>query len=114
MGIEELPFEPVECCKLKYNKEIMQQIEHIIFTKKIDSVFMHFEDDYNQDHIEAYKICKTAARHCKNLLTYQSNDYQLSKPYYPAVFSDISNFADKKYQALKMYENQHNRFDKLF
>ena len=114
LGISELEFEPIECCKLEYNKEVMQRIERIIFEKKIDTVFMHFEDDYNEDHIEAYRICKTAARHCKNILAYQSNAYILPTTYYPTIFSDISEFAEKKYLALKAYENQHNRFDKLF
>ncbi|MDR3156999.1 MAG: hypothetical protein LBT69_03695 [Lactobacillales bacterium] len=75
---------------------------------------MHFNDDYNQDHVAAHTLCKTAARHCKNLLMYQSNGYQLSIPYYPSIFLDISEFASKKYEALKNYGNQHNRFGKLF
>ncbi|GHT87784.1 hypothetical protein FACS1894137_15460 [Spirochaetia bacterium] len=114
LGITELPFEPVEDCKLKYSKEIMQQVEAIIFDNKIDTVFMHFEDDYNQDHIEAYLISKTASRHCRNILTYQSNAYQLPTAYYPSVFSDISEFAEKKIAALHAYGEQHDRFGKLF
>lgn len=114
LGVQEIEFSPVECCNLIYNKEIMQRVEHIIFSLKIDTVFMHFSDDYNQDHVEAFKICKTAARHCKNLLCYQSNAYTLPTPYYPTVFSDISEHAELKLNALKCYENQHNRFDRLF
>ena len=114
LGIQELEFEPEPCTFLQYSTKLMQRLEDIIFAKKIDTVFMHFEDDYNQDHVEANRLCKTAARHCKNLLTYQSNGYVLPTPYYPTVFSDITAFADAKLKALKCYENQHNRFDKLF
>jgi len=114
LGVEEIPFEVVECSKLKFEKELMQKLESIIFERKIDTVFMHFKDDYNQDHKAAYELCKTAARHCKNLMMYQSNGYSLSTPFYPSIFSDISEFAEKKLAALNMYAHQHNRFAKLF
>lgn len=114
LGVTELDFETVACNELRYNTKTMQSIEAVIFELQIDTVFIHFEDDYNQDHVEAYKICKTAARHCKNILLYQSNAYVLPTPYYPSVFVDISQYAELKRQALFLYQHQHNRFDKLF
>lgn len=114
LGIQELDFTPEPCTYLQYSTELMQRLEDIIFTYKIDTLFMHFDDDTNQDHIEASRLCKTAGRHCKNLLAYQSNGYILSKPFYPTIFCDITNFADAKLKALQCYESQHNRFDKLF
>lgn len=114
LGIEEVEFAPLPCTHLVYSKETMQRLETILFEKRIDTVFMHFSADYNEDHVEAHKICKTAARHCKNLLTYQSNGYILTEPYYPTIFCDISAFAGKKLQALHCYEKQHNRGGNLF
>ena len=32
---------------------------------------MHYDHDLNQDHIAASEICKTASRHCKNILCFK-------------------------------------------
>jgi LmbE family N-acetylglucosaminyl deacetylase len=115
LGVHEITdFEPIECSKLEYNKEIMQRVENILFDLKIDTVFMHFMDDSNQDHVEAARICRTAARHCKNLLAYQSNLYIPVVPFHPTLFVDISDEMEKKKQALNEYTGHHNRFDRLF
>lgn len=115
LGVKEITdFEPVECSQLVYSTEIMQRVEQVIFEYDIDTVFMHFAHDMNQDHIEASKICMTAARHCKNILCYQSNGYVLEEAYYPNYFVDISKFVDKKKKSLEMYGEEHNRFNKLF
>lgn len=115
LGVTEITdFEPIECTKLIYNTETMQRIENVIYKYNIDTVFMHFDSDMNQDHIEAAKLCLTAARHCDNIFQYQSNGYVLNNEYYPTYFVDISNYVDKKINALEQYGEEHNRFNKLF
>lgn len=115
LGIHEITdFMPVPCTKLEYNTEIMQQVEKYILDLKIDTVFMHFKSDMNTDHVAAFRICLTAARHCKNILQYQSNGYVLENVYYPTFFVDISDFAEKKREALGCYGKEHNRFNSLF
>lgn len=83
LGVEELPFEAEECSNLVYSKKVMQRLEAIIFKYNIDTVFIHFNEDMNRDHIEANNICLTAARHCANILEYQSNGYILDNVFYP-------------------------------
>ena len=68
----------------------------------------------NQDHIAAFKNCITAARHCKNILTYQSNGYILNEAFIPNYFVDISDFVELKRKSLEQYGEEHNRFDRLF
>lgn len=115
LGIREITdFEPVECSKLVYSKEMMQRIEAVIYKYQIDTVFMHFAADMNQDHIAAAKLCTTAARHCDNIFQYQSNGYVLDEAYYPTYFVDISDFVEQKKQALMCYGEEHNRFNRLF
>ncbi len=115
LGIQEVTdFEPVECNELFYNTKDMQRIEEVIYSKKIDTVFMHYMEDMNQDHVEAAKLCKTASRHCKNVFMYKSNMYVLTMPYYPSVFVDITDFVKMKKEALGQYEEQHNRYNTLF
>ena len=112
MEIEE--FTPRKCNYLKYSTEIMQEVESILYKYDVDTIFIHNDRDMNKDHIEASKICLTAARHCKNILEYQSNGYVLDMAYYPTYFVDISRFIDLKKKALAAYGEQHNRFNRLF
>lgn len=115
MGVREITdFEMVKCNTLAYTTEVMQRVETIIFEKKIDTVFIHFHSDMNQDHIAASSICLTAARHCKNVLYYQSNGYVLNEAFHPTVFFDISNYYETKKKALACYQGDHNRFNRLF
>lgn len=112
--IEITDFVPVECSTLNYNKEIMQRVEKVIYDYDIDTVFIHFGTDMNQDHVAASKICITASRHCSNILEYQSNGYILDNVFYPTYFVDISDFVEKKKEALSCYGDEHNRFNRLF
>ena len=115
LGVEEIvDFEPANCNELVYTKSMMQSIESIVFEKKIDTVFMHFRYDINQDHLAAYQLCLTAARHCRNLLAYQSNNYICEQVYNPTYFVDISDQIDKKKKALGAYGREHDRFNRLF
>lgn len=116
LGVKEITdFEFVECNKLSYCAEVMQRVEAIIFRYDIDTVFIHFPDDFNQDHIAASQICKTAARHCRNILFYKSNGYADERAFNPSVFVDISGEPfEKKKLALAQYHGVHDRFNRLF
>ena len=115
LGINELTdFEPIPCTLLRYTKELMQKVEQYILELNIDTVFIHFGTDMNTDHVEASKICLTAARHCKNIIQFQSNGYVLENVYYPTFFVDISDVINKKKDALSCYGKEHNRFGRLF
>lgn len=113
-GVKELDFPVQPYGKLVYTQECMQSMEHIIFEKKIDTVFFHFADDYNTDHLAAHKICKTAARHVKNLLMYQSNPYIIYEHFCPNYYIDISGFVNAKRAALSCYDSEHDRWGHLF
>lgn len=115
LGIHEIAdFEPLPCNHLTYTTETMQSIERIIFEREIDTVFMHYPHDMNQDHVEASRLCLTAARHCKNLLMFQSNIYVGYDELHPVFFVDISDYLEVKKEALAQYGSEHNRFDQLF
>lgn len=115
LGIHELSdFKPEPCTKLEYSTELMQRVEKIIIDLHIDTVFSHFNTDMNTDHVAASRICLTAARHCKNIIQFQSNGYVLENVYYPTFFVDISDYVNYKINALNCYGKEHNRFDSLF
>ena len=57
LGIQEITdFQTERCNELQYSREVMQRIESVIFEKNIETVFMHFRYDKNQDHIEASRL----------------------------------------------------------
>lgn len=115
LGVKEITdFVPEKCNELVYNKEIMQKVEKIILDLNIDTVVIHSSEDANQDHIEASKICVTAARHCKNVLFYKSNGYLSETGFLPNYFVDISKYIDAKKKALSIYSPSNNRKGRLF
>ena len=113
-GVQELDFPTAPYGNLVYTQEIMQSLEHLIFSKSIDTVIFHYSDDYNTDHMAAHKICKTAARHAKNLLMFQSNPYITFEQFCPNYFVDISDTVDMKRKALDCYDSEHDRWGHLF
>ena len=117
LGINELQFSQAPYGQLVYNQNIMQNLENIIIEKQIDTIITHYSSDMHHDHEEAFKICKTAGRHCDNILTYQSNGYITDRQFTPNLFVDISDVIDKKIQSLKVYEEdekEQNRQGRLF
>lgn len=64
--------------------------------------------------MEASRICLTAARHCRNILEFQSNGYVLDNEFTPTYFVDISDFIEQKKQALACYGSEHDRLNRLF
>lgn len=103
LGVQEVDFAPVQCSHLFYDTEIMQRVEKVVYDLQIDTAFIHYRSDMNQDHVEASRISMTALRHCKNVLMYQSNGYLLEESYYPRFFVDISDTIEKKREALRCY-----------
>ena len=114
LGTLELDFPLSKYGKLEYSQGLMQKMEDIIAEYEIDTCIFHFKEDYNTDHLAAHKLCYTAARHCDNLLMYQSNPYIIGEAFYPNVFIDISDYIEKKKEALLCYEEAHNRQGNLF
>ncbi len=106
--------DPIPHASLVYGTEIMQKVESILFDYNIDTLFLHFDEDMHQDHVEASRICRTAARHCANILEYKSNGYITENEYHPTYFVDISDFIEQKKQALSCYGSEHDRMSRLF
>lgn len=115
LGVTEIENDaPVPCSTLMYSKQVMQHLEKILYAYSIDTVFTHFHADMNQDHVEANRICLTAARHCRNVLEYQSNGYVSDNEFHPRFFVDVSDFIEQKKRALACYGAEHDRMNRLF
>lgn len=110
LGMQEImDFTKVPNCNLTYSTELMQRVEAVLLKYNIDTVFMHSENDMNHDHVEAARICKVAARHVKNQYTYRSNIYITEIQFTPEIYWDISDFYQKKQEALAAYGMEHHR-----
>lgn len=110
LGMQEiLDFTKVPNCSLMYSTELMQRVESIISKYKIDTVFTHSKHDMNHDHVEAAQICIVAARHISNVYTYRSNIYITEEHYLPKIYWDISDYYEKKKEALASYGIEHQR-----
>ncbi len=118
IGMEEIDIHQAGYGKLSYSDgSLMHELEDLILKRSIDTVFMHMSHDMHHDHVAAYEICKTASRHCRNVFMYQSNGYIKDRTFSPTFFIDITEFADKKRKALKIYEDdqkQQNNNGRLF
>lgn len=115
LGVKEVrDFLSEKCNHLVYSTETTQRIEKAICELEIDTVVIHSSEDANQDHIEASKICVTAARHCGSILFFKSNGYLLETGFLSKYFVGITDFVKLKKKALCAYSSPNNRKGGLF
>jgi len=115
LGVIEIKNQMIKKCNfLKYDTKLMQYLEKIINIKKIDTVFTHYKEDINQDHVACHQIAVTAARHCQNIMTFQSNFYITNNPFLPNFFFDVTQNINNKIKSLNCYNPEHNRKNSLF
>lgn len=115
LGVKEIENKMIKKCTfLEYETVLMQYLEKIIIDKKIDTVFTHYKEDANKDHTACHDIVTTAARHCQNIITFQSNFYIVNQIFSPNFFVDISKNIKNKINSLNCYNPEHNRNNSLF
>jgi LmbE family N-acetylglucosaminyl deacetylase len=114
LGIQQIEFDYQPCNGLVYSTEVMQKIEKILYDYDIDTVLIHSPNDANQDHVAAFTLCSTAARHCQNIILFNINGYVTCNGFAPNYFVDISSTISVKEAALKCYGSEHDRFNRLF
>ena len=71
----------------------------------IDTLICPFKKDLHHDHEVVTRIAIAASRRVPNLLMGQVN-YYVNEFFVPNVFVDISNYWDRKIEALKLYAGQ--------
>ena len=115
LGVNEIQNKMIKKCTfLKYDTVLMQYLEKIIYDNKIDTVFTHYNEDANKDHVACHEIVTTAARHCQNIITFKSNFYITNKNFSPNFFVDILKNIENKIKSLNCYHQEHNRNNSLF
>ncbi|WP_337062149.1 PIG-L deacetylase family protein [Kineococcus sp. G2] len=83
--------------------ELVHLIESTIRSVGADVVYTHGVDDTHQDHRAVALATLGAARHCRQVLTYESPS---SYGFRPHLFVDITSALDKKTAALGCHRSQ--------
>lgn len=112
LGVNEIEFEGQEYGNVAFSQAVMQMLEGIIKSHKIDTAVIHHCEDFQSDHLASHLIAKVAGRHCKNILMFQSNPYITG--FKPNFFVDISDYVQKKRDALACYDSEQNIQGRLF
>ena len=86
-----------------YELELVHLIESVIRERGVDTVYTHGVDDTHQDHRAVALATLGAARHCRQVLTYESPS---SFGFRPHVFVDVTSALDKKDAALRCHRSQ--------
>ena len=84
--------------------EILKRVEG----HHIDTMIIPWERDLHHDHEVVSRIALSASRRVPRLIMGQIN-YYLSDVFTPNLFVDISDFWDRKIEALKCYSTQWDR-----
>ena len=106
LSLTKLPSAPARNGELRYDVQVMRQLERLLADQKIEMVFSHWSGDLNTDHHAAAKLSVVACRHVNCHLMFRSNWYQPSDPFNGTVYVDISRQIDRKRIALTCYAGE--------
>lgn len=105
IGAELVPL-PYENKRLHYCDELIQHIDAIIDERGVDTIYTHWNRDVHQDHAAAGAASITAGRKVHNLFMYRSNWYQSPDVFTENYCVDISNFMDRKVEAIRAHASE--------
>lgn len=87
--------------------DVIEKIESVIKSVKPDRVYTHSIKDTHQDHRNAAYSTLVAARKVPEILAYESPSLYLN--FQPNYYIDISDFIEKKVEALNFFATQNNK-----
>ena len=93
---------------IKPNSDVTEKVYEHIMKVNPDVIYTHFFEDEHLDHVSTSLITLHAGRRIKkNILFYESPSTKAS--FSPNYFVDISNYIDKKVEALKIHKTQEGK-----
>lgn len=115
LGVKEenIYFTEIPATRLKINKERISELQKFIIEKKIKTIFTHPNPDtYHQDHRAAHNITMAGARrYVNNIFLFEIIFNYASGLMIPNYYIDISNYIDKKTNALRLHTTEYKKFD---
>ena len=97
---------------IPYNSEVVEAIEAEISIFQPDFIFTHNVNDTHQSHIGTAQSTLSAARRNNTVMMFEPI-YPSGRaliPFRPDVYVDISNYLDKKIEALKAHKSQYEKY----
>lgn len=98
--------------ELEFSEALNMQIVNIIEDKKIDRVYTHWTGDIHHDHHNLAKATLHSCRHVKRILMYRSNWYHSSDRFNGNFYIDITDFWQKKVDAISAHRSELERVHK--
>jgi len=111
---ENITFTDVPATRLQVNKERVTELQKFIIENNIKTIFSHPDPDtYHQDHRAAHNITMASARrYVNNIFLFEIIFNYAAGLMIPNCYIDISNYIEKKNNALRMHETEYTKYDK--
>ena len=116
LGIKEenIHYTNIPATRLVVNKETISDLQKFIIDHNIKTIFTHPNPDtYHQDHRAAHNISMASARRfVKNIFLFEIMFNFASGLMIPNYYIDISNYIEKKKEALRVHQAEYNKYGK--
>ena len=99
-----------ETKQVKFEFDLIEEINRIIDSNKIDLIYTHWDSDVHQDHQAIGRATMNAGRKIQRIFMYQSNLYMNTKLFNANYFVDISKFIEIKMKAIRAHEAEIKKF----
>ncbi len=106
LGVEKFKCLGYETKCVKYEADLIEDLNRIIDEHEADIVYTHWDGDLNQDHSAIAKATLVAARNIPRVLMYRSNWHKSVKPFDGNFYVDISNHLKDKIDSIRAHKSE--------
>ncbi len=116
LGVKEdhIYYTNIPATQLVVNKKTISGLQKFLIDHNIKTIFTHPNPDtYHQDHRAAHNISMASARRfVKNIFLFEIMFNYASGLMIPNYYIDISNFIEKKKEALRVHQTEYIKYGK--
>lgn len=99
---------------VEFEEELNKMLVKIIASRKVDTIYTHWNHDVHHDHRNLALATLHCARHVNRILMYRSNWYESDIPFQENFYVDISQTWTMKEQAIRVYRTEMERTGNLW
>lgn len=112
LGINKMYCGDFKTLEVEFEDKLNTQLIRIIEDHQIDLIYSHWTGDIHHDHQAVAKASLHCGRHVTRMLMFRSNWYHSSVVFNGNFYVDISDFWDKKADAILAHESEIERTGK--